>query len=223
MSFRWYYVDDSGATNTGWVVYGYVEVPAECWGAAFGRWLDFRRLLYEQYRIPASYELHAHNFINGRGNPSQRVKWNRDKELRRRLAVSALQVIAEMPGVRVGAVVRHTEARRDAYAEERQRVYGELVERLTTRLERDRAYGAVVIDGDGSDVSYEQRHADLDMASRRILENPIFHGAHASPMLQVADLVSYAAYQAVRRDPEKAFMHDWFDSHLAARGDINGV
>lgn len=223
MGFRWYYVDDSGATDRGWIVYGYIELAAEDWGRALEHWFDFRHETFERHGIPTDYEFHAINFINGRGNPSQNTDWNRDRALRHQVAVAALRALSEMPGVKVGAVVRHTEARRDAYADERRRVYAELLDRLDTRLKCAAEFGAIVVDGDGTDPSYRQRHRDMDRRSRRIIEDPIFQPADSNPLLQIADLVSYTAYQAVQRAPERAFMHDWYDRFLAPIGILAGV
>lgn len=210
MCFRWYYVDDSGSPQTGWIVYGFVEVGAEDWCAASEHWLDFRKHLYTAYGIPTQYELHAYQFINGRGNPSQDVTWNRRKAFRYQVAVEALQAVAGMPGARVGAVARRTNARRDAYAREQQDVYRCFLDKITDRLRAMAEHGAVIMDGNGTDERYKQAHGELKTGDRRIIEDPVPKPAHQSGLVQVADLVSYVAYQAVLRDPTRIAMHDWF-------------
>jgi hypothetical protein len=224
MSFRWYYVDDSGSPQNGWIVYGFVEIRAEDWSAALRHWLEFRNYLLASYGIDAYTELHAYRFINGRGNPSRDAAWNRHKALRYQVAVEALRAVARMPGVRVGAVARRTDARRDAYAREQQDVYRCFLDGTTDRLRAAGEYGTVVMDGNGTDLRYKQAHRHLMKSyDRRIIEDPAHQQAHQSYLVQAADLVSYVAYQAVLRDPARAVMHDWFYDHLGQVGAIAQV
>lgn len=223
MSFRWYYVDDSGSSQTGWIVYGFVEVAAEHWSASVRHWLDFREHLFAAYRIPTRYELHAYQFINGRGNPSQDPTWNRRRAIRHQVTIEVLQAVARMPGVQVGAVARRTTARRDAFGREQQDVYRCLLGGLTHRLRAAGEHGAVVLDGNGTDERYRQAHQDLKIDDRRIIEDPMTLPAHQSHLVQAADLVSYVAYQAVLRDPARIVMHDWFYDTFAQNGVITRV
>jgi len=220
MSFRWYYVDDSGSPQTGWIVYGFVEVGAEDWCASLQYWLEFRSYLLAAYDIDAYTELHAYQFVNGRGNPSRDLAWNRRKALRHQVAVEVLQAVARMPGVRVGAVARYTDARRDAYACEQQDVYRCFLDNVTGWLRAAGEHGTVVMDGNGTDSRYKKVHRQLKFAERRIIEDPAHQQAHQSYLVQAADFVSYVAYQAVLRDPARNMMHDWFYDHLGQVGAI---
>jgi hypothetical protein len=74
---RLIYVDDSGSEQTGWAVYSWIECTATGWRDGLRAWLELRRRLYQEHRIPADYELHASKFIGGRGNPSLDSNWNR--------------------------------------------------------------------------------------------------------------------------------------------------
>src|SRR5207244_902503 len=112
--------------------------------------------------------------------------WNRQKSLRHQVTVEALGAIAALPGVRVGAVVRQTTARRAAYAREQHEVYALLVEHLTRRLTAAEDFGTIVIDGNASDLSYQQHHRGLKLATRRIIEDPCFQAAHRSQLVQIA-------------------------------------
>ncbi|WP_194919405.1 DUF3800 domain-containing protein [Catenulispora rubra] len=222
MSFRWYYVDDSGSPQSGWIVYGFVQVAAEDWSAALDHWLQVRDYLLTAYGIDAYTELHAYRFINGRGNPSKDPEWNRCKALRHQVAVEVLQAVARMPGVRVGAVARHTDARRDAYAREQLDVYRCFLDGVTDRLRAAGEYGTVVMDGNGTDSRYKKAHRQLK-PTRRIIEDPAHQQAHQSYLVQAADLVSYVAYQAVLRDPARIAIHDWFCDYLGQVGTIAQV
>lgn len=222
MSFRWYYVDDCGAPQTGWIVYGFVEVGAEDWCASMGHLLEYRRHLLAVYGIHTHAELHAHQFINGRGDPSRDAAWNRRKAFRHQVAVETLQAVARMPGARVGAVVRHTNARRDAYAREQQEVYRCLLDLATERRDAGE-YGTIVMDGDGTDPRYVNVHRQLKLEERRIIETPAHQQSHKSYLVQAADLVSYVAYQAVLQDPARIALHEWFYDHLGHVGAIEWV
>lgn len=223
MSFRWYYVDDSGSPQSGWIVYGFVEVGAEDWCASLEHWLEFRNYLLNEYGIDAHTELHAYQFINGRGNPSRNAAWNRRKAFRRQVAVEALQAVARLPGVRVGAVARHTDARRDAYAREQQDVYRCFLNSASDWLRAAGEHGTIVMDGNGTDVRYKKVHRQLKYDERRIIEDPAHQQAHQSYLVQAADLVSYVAYQAMLQDPARAVMHDWFYDYLGQVGTIARV
>ncbi|MGX4695461.1 DUF3800 domain-containing protein [Streptomyces sp. JNUCC 63] len=214
MSARIFYIDDSGAENTGYVVYGWVEVDLQHWSAALRCWLDFRKALYAHTGIPADYELHATQFITGRSNPSVHPEWNRQKRLRGRVVQDALATIEVMPGTRAGAVYRRTSKTGRAYHAERAAVYEALLHYLDYNLAAVGDHGIIVMDGDGTDASYQREHRKLKLATRHIVEDPWFIGSHTSQPVQTADLVAYTAYQMVLRHPGKRFMWHWWPTLL---------
>ncbi len=61
------YVDDSGSEKTGIAVFGWIESTPHEWKDGLSSWLDFRKLLYKNYRIPPATELHATELNGGRG------------------------------------------------------------------------------------------------------------------------------------------------------------
>ncbi|MER6629154.1 DUF3800 domain-containing protein [Streptomyces sp. NPDC000987] len=214
MSAQIFYIDDSGAESTGYVVYGWASIDLAHWSAALRCWLDFRKHLYAATGIPADYELHATQFIPGRGSPSTRPEWNRHKGHRGRVAQDALATIASMPGTRTGAVWRHTAKTGRAYYAERAAVYEHLLHFLDNTLFAGGDHGIIVMDGDGSDGSYQREHRKLKLATRHIVEDPWFIGSHTSQPVQIADLLAYTAYQAVLRHPGKRFMWNWWGKAL---------
>ncbi|MET8406006.1 DUF3800 domain-containing protein [Streptomyces sp900116325] len=216
MAARILYIDDSGAESTGYVLYGWAEIDLAQWSAALRCLLNFRKKLYVDTGIPADYELHATQFIPGRGMPSTRPAWNRQKRNRRRVAQDALAAIASMPGTRVGAVWRHTSEKGRAYYDQRTAVYGALLADIDARLGATGDHGIIVMDGDGSDLTYQREHRKLRLATRHIVEDPWFIGSHNSQPVQAADLLAYTAYQVVQRHPGKDFMWDWWRRHLPA-------
>ncbi|MGW1044043.1 DUF3800 domain-containing protein [Streptomyces sp. NPDC002547] len=214
MSARIFYIDDSGAESTGYIVYGWLEVALEHWSASLRCWLDFRKQLYQHTGIPADYELHATKFITGRSNPSIHHEWNRHKRLRGRVAQDALATIETMPGTRAGAVWRRTTKTGRAYYAERASVYEALLHHLDDTLARVGDHGIIVMDGDGTDPAYRREHRKLKLATRNIVEDPWFIGSHASQPVQAADLLAYTAYQTVLRHPGKRFMWHWWPTLL---------
>lgn len=131
---RLFYIDDSGAEETGWAVYAWIECTFPNWALGLRAWLDLRKDLYAQHQIPPSAELHATQFINGRGNPSQNPGVNMSKRVRQRVAEQALATICECAELHIGAVYRQTPARKKEYAVERNATYAGLVDHLDARL-----------------------------------------------------------------------------------------
>lgn len=210
------YIDDSGAEATGYVVYGWAAIEIAHWAGALRCLLDFRQKLYVNDGIPADYELHSTQFIPGRGTPSTHPGWNRRKSNRSRVAREALTTIATLPGTQVGAVWRHTPKTGRDYYEQRAAVYEALLADLDARLAAAGDHAIIVMDGDGTDPTYQREHRKLKLATRRIIEDPWFAASHTSQPVQAADLLAYTAYQAVLRHPGKRFMWDWWTRHLPA-------
>lgn len=204
---RLFYIDDSGAQSSELVVYGWVELSVTEWRPALRSWLDWRKALNDSIGLPASYELHATKFANGRGRPTK-TDWDHSKANRSRVMVEALSTIAALPGVSAGAVFRDTEG--TGYFDAKAALYADLVTMIDVRLVDTGRHGFVIMDGDGTDPSYRQAH-------RNLVEDPFFQGSHLSQWVQVADLVAYAAYQSVLRAPGKELMWDWYPDLLGAR------
>jgi len=120
---RLFYIDDSGAEATGWIIYSWIEVTIGNWSTGLRRWLDLRKDLYARYRIPPAYELHATAFAGGRGNPSTNPTWNRALANRIPVMHEALATLAATPHLRVGTAYRRTHARGSAYHTEREHLY----------------------------------------------------------------------------------------------------
>ncbi|MBY8852710.1 hypothetical protein K7G98_32590, partial [Saccharothrix sp. MB29] len=128
---RLFYIDDSGAQSSALVVYGWVELSVADWRPALRSWLDWRKELNATSGVPASYELHATKFANGRGRPTK-TEWDHSKANRSRVVVDALGTIAAMPGVRTGAVCRDTSGTR--YVDAKAALYTDLIAMIDARL-----------------------------------------------------------------------------------------
>lgn len=220
MQTRLFYVDDSGTVDTGWVVYSWVECALSDWREGLRDWLDFRKQLYRDSRIPPAYELHCSKFLNGRGNPSTDHSWNRHKRNRRTVVRDGLTVIGRCPQLSVGAVYRQTAAKGADYAAERASVYEALVNSVDTRLASQGNFGLIFMDGNGSDSTYYDAHRGLKLARRHVMEDPLFQPAHRSQWVQMADLLAYAAYQSRARQGAKRYSWHWYE-RLVGDCDVN--
>ncbi len=218
---RMFYVDDSGSTDSGFVVYAWVECRADEWRLALRSWLDLRAELFVKHAIPPAYELHTSAFAGGRGRPSANPQWNLHKRNRSEALEVALARLGATPSLSIGAVFRITSARGSAFGAERGEVYRRLVAHLDSRLEAAGELGMILMDGDGSETSYYGAHRALKLAHRSVIEDPLFQASHRSQWIQMADLVAWSTYQALRRNPANRYAWDWYDRFL--RGcDVNG-
>lgn len=219
--FRLFYIDDSGSPNDGYIVYSWIEVTPACWPAGLRHWLDLRKQLYTTYQVPPATEIHTTKLIGGRAMPAIGGSLNTSKALRRDFVRDALAGIGHNSDVRIGGVYRVTPARGKAYTAERAAVYQLLVEHLDTRLAAANEFAMIFMDGDGSDPTYFREHRALKLASRRILEDPLFQHSHVSQWVQMADLVAWTTYQALEQHPSKKFAWPWYDDYLRG-SDVNG-
>lgn len=219
---RLFYVDDSGAEETGWAVFAWIECTFPNWANGLQAWLDLRTSLYAEHRIPPSAELHATQFVNGRGNPSQNPGVNMSKRVRQAVAEQALATICACPELHVGAVYRQTSARKKEYAAERDAAYIGLVDHLDTRLGGAGEHGMIIMDGNGTAANaYYAAHRGLKLSARNLVEDPLFVPAHRSAWVQMADFVAWTTYQSLQRHPGKQFTWDWYDRYLRTC-DVNG-
>ncbi len=221
MSTRLFYIDDSGAEETRWVVYSWIECAAQDWRKGLRTWLDLRKQLHARYSIEPSYELHAVKFIPGRGNPSTDPAWNRQKHLRSAVVEEALTAIGQCGHLGVGTVYRQTGAGGSKYAQARADVYLELVKHLEQRLASADEMGIIFIDGDGTDPSYRRAHRGLKLGQRHIIEDPLFHKSHESQWIQMADFAAYTAYQGLQQHSGKKYAWSWYNDYLG-QCDVNG-
>jgi hypothetical protein len=119
---RLFYVDDSGSPATGHIVYTWIGCTPDAWRSGLRAWLDLRRQMFADHRIPPSYELHAAQLIGGHGAPSADPAWNASRRNRAIAMQQALRAIGTTECLEVGTVHRHTASRGRAYASERAEV-----------------------------------------------------------------------------------------------------
>lgn len=213
---RLIYADDSGDPRFGWAIYGWVECSPAGWRPALREWLELRKRLWISHSVPPSQELHATDYVNGRGRISTNSEITLWKDLGREVAFECLKLLSECEHIKVGAVFRKTDKTGSEYYLERADLYLKLVHRWDDEQAVNDVFAMVSMDGDGSDPSYFDAHRALDLDSRHILEDPIFHDSKRSQWTQMADLVAYVAYAHLDRHEKNQFAWTWYQDFLSA-------
>lgn len=205
---RLIYVDDSGDRSM--TLYALVEVDESDWAQGLAIWLGARRQLRDAYRIPVRAEIHAVDFLKGRGNPSLDPTWNRVRSHRLEAGRILTEAVSALPA-RWRVIYRVGGARRETYGA----ALTDLEGSLRTQHER----GLVMIDGDGTDPAYVDAHRRLTLARRHVIEDPWQQPSHSSQWIMVADLVAYLAFQGLRNPHSE--LGSWYRELLLVR-DVHG-
>jgi hypothetical protein len=220
------YVDDSGAERGGLIIYGWVEVRPADWRIGLRSWLELRKMLFTLYGIHVSQELHATDYVNGRGkvssNPPDRLRdavgtilW---KDLGREVAEHCLATLRDCNEIKVGSVFRRTSRRGAQYATDKYELYRDFLNELDRELAVTDSFGFVTMDGD--DPHYRAAHRSLKLDTRRVIEDPAFHDSRHSQWTQMADLVAYVANIHLNRHEGNEFGWSWYEKYLAG-SDVN--
>jgi hypothetical protein len=197
------YTDESGSEE--FTLHSSVLVPVARWTSVLQKWLKYRSYLARKYSVPKSYHLHMHDWMGARDTPvpdDTRHAINTSKKLRHELACKALKTIASCD-VLVFTTTLKTPVARKAYVHH--------VTELDRFLGEQDSWGVVVLDGPFANAREKLApHREMDLASRRITEDPWVQPASGSQLVQMADIVAYAAFQAAQRNESKEFMWDWY-------------
>lgn len=220
MSFRMYYVDDSGDNKAGIAVYSWIEVDPARAAEAMTVWLYFRQQLFERHQIDPDAEIHAVKFLTGHGRPSSEEKVNKSKPLRHEIFLDALKTISELPGVSVGAVYRKSSHKPSRFADIMRDTFCKLVLGIDRKLFLAGLQGMMIIDGDGdtSCRGYFRMFRSLNLSGRQLTVEPFFQPSDQSHWIQIADIVAYTAFQSVSRRPGKEFCWTWYEDYIDPDG-----
>lgn len=203
------YVDDS-CDEKKLYIFSALAVPADRWTSNFNIIKDWRQQLKQKHGIYARKELHAVDFVPGRGNVSPKVigKWQRAQIFR-----EGLELLVKNGDFRLfNACVAHNQER--------------AFERLLNRINRTmQAWGshALLICDAGKEAEYTKlarkmgafnpipsRYGAWEDGGRtknipidRIIEDPIFKKSDRSYLIQMADFCAYALLQRERPIPSR--------------------
>ncbi|WP_405619159.1 DUF3800 domain-containing protein [Streptomyces sp. NBC_01508] len=203
---RVYYIDDSGIPKTGLALYSALGVSVWYAPQIQRAWHRLREDWLATQGVPTDFELHASQFLGGRGRPGG---GNPLKIERYRMAQEALDVLGVQPGLSITTAYCD---RAGNWREAKAASYSRLLRRLDQQLGLTGECAALVVDGDGSEDLYERVHQEIRPA--RIPLPAAEVPAHTSDWLQMADLVAYTACQAIARLEPKRYMWGWYARHL---------
>jgi len=204
------YVDDSHDEQI--YVFSALAIPADEWRNAFANVRQFRRDLKKSDGIYVYKELHAWEFVSGRGQVADRVV---AKGRRCQIFKDALQMVANLPGARLfNAVFPHSQDER-------------AFERLLNRVNRTMLAWdsrAILICDEGKNIAYTRLARrmcaynpipsqfgvwrDTGLPSKnipldRIVEDPFFKRSAQSYFLQLVDFCAYALLRREHPLPSK--------------------
>lgn len=188
------YLDESMQGNM--VVIAALAVPASQWNQALDHQVATRRLLRHNFGLFVSKEIHASQFVSGRGRYS---KSGESKETRAKIFRTLLERSAAIPGMRLFCVVCDNKKQHD---------WG--FERLLTRLQRfcDPQGATFVL---APDIGFDWLYVRISRKLRRynpvpnqgnrgytarpvfrLIEDPLFVDSKRSFFIQSADAIAYA-------------------------------
>lgn len=203
------YIDDSGDSKHG-VTLTALLIAEKDWSSVLAFWLRGRREIFNEFGVLKNREIHANHLYKGRKNycatPQENARFGTAKRAAAgRMLLSWLaraSCIAVTFGTsevsKPGAYARAIAALEDWAAEQdtyllifydgqqgmtapEDEVSAEHRRELWERAVRDaKPYRAV--------------HRDLDIADRRIIEDPIMQDSRYSQLIQAVDLIAYGAF-----------------------------
>lgn len=216
------YIDDSAEPRSNLAVFGWIEISPENWNETLEKWLAVRRQMFRKFGVPPTKELHATNFVHGRGRVAKsppspyivdgQTQW---KELGRDLAEHCLSELQSIQGLKVGSVYRNYGSLNERQAKES--LYRDFVYQYSEQLVATNSLAIFFVDGDGSDPMFRKAHRSLDLKDRRIIEDSIQLSSTHSQFIQIADLVAYCALAQIDRASNNEFAWGWYSKYLAHR------
>lgn len=216
------YLDDSAEPRSGLVLFGWISISPASWQEIAMKWLDFRAKLYRDFAVKVDKELHATELVHGRSVISGRVPEafvkhgvELKKDFGRFIIEECLKEISSLTGLSVHSAYSRGIETTQRLAKES--LYLMLVEQWTRELQERHAYAMVFIDGNGTDKMFRKVHREIPRTGRRVIEDSIQLESKYSNLIQIADLVSYAALAAADRAPNNEFAWGWYEKYLSMR------
>jgi hypothetical protein len=216
------YVDDSGNEKVGSIWTG-LAIPLDLGTEYLGRWLGFRRTLYNKHSIPASFELHAQAWLaiepekhiedesqrelakatDGEVVPLLR-RGKEQRRMRSQMFEKGLKTIGTFTDARIFTVFKAGRKGKVGF-------YRDLLCFL------ENAHATVMVDGGHDSGGHLHKcHRALKIRSRRVVEDAGMRRSHESQLLQMADWCAHAAFQSVQ---ERADLDERFKRQYETRLD----
>lgn len=204
------YVDDSGDSKNGTTLTALI-VEDRHWRGLLSTWLEGRRELHAEFGVAKNTELHTFKLLKNRGKfcetDEQNVAFN--KHSRAAAYRMLLTKLARFEHFTIITVAMQTTRK--------PQIYARFLAHLEDWAEAQDTHIMVFYDGqqglalDGHELSqteqndlwetavrdaapYRRAHRDLDLMSRRIIEDVFMQDSRYSQLIQAVDLIAYGAY-----------------------------
>ena len=193
------YMDDSGDENTR--AYSALAIADSDWKDVFAAVKAYRRDLKRHYGIFITQELHATDFVGGRGRISTRIV---PKGMRCRLFRETLSFVAQLRGVRLFNAI--------APKGNESLIFERLMNRINTNMKKSGS-NALIIHDEGKDYTslvrrlcvYNPIHSMYgawaggqrlrNITLDNILEDIMFRDSERSYFIQLVDFCAYALFR----------------------------
>lgn len=231
------YMDDSGDTK--WQVYGTIIIPMSRWHEGLETLKGKRREFRDEFSLFIRKELHASDFVAGRGRAGSTTisMYDRSRIFRR-----LIESIHELPEARVCTSI--LPAKNKQWALER------LLNRCEKALRARQAHGVLISDaGNEGDIRALMRRmrrsnqipsrsgawgstksATKNIPITQLIEDPVFRDSSESYFIQLADFLAFSLFRREHPTPKlcRYEYQTFFDLvaplHLPAnRSDPDGV
>jgi hypothetical protein len=194
------YIDDSGDETVR--VYSALAIPEVEWKDILSQIKQYRRQLKRDYGIFVTYELHATEFVGGRGRIGTRMV---PKGLRCQIFSDTLHLIARFRGVRLFNAI-------SPKAQEKM-IFERMINRIETNM-RKSGGNAVIFHDEGKDYTGLVRRMCVynpiqsmygtwpggspykNIPLDHLLEDIIFRDSEDSYFIQLADFCAYALFRS---------------------------
>src|SRR2546428_1846667 len=200
-------MDDSGDDNLR--VYSALVLHESIWKSTLESIKQYRRAMKKQHGIFVTLELHATDFVSGRGRIAPRVV---PKGARCRIFKETLDFIAKLPGVQLfnAAAPCHCE----------KLVFERLINRINTTMDKHKK-NVILFSDEGKDYTHLVRRmmvfnpipsmygkwpggkAYKNIPLNRIIEDLVFRDSATSYFIQLADFCAYALLRSENPIPSK--------------------
>ena len=194
-NFYFIYVDESYDEKS--YAYSAIFVDAFKWNSIFNSILKWRKEWFANHQIPLDDELHATDFVGGRGSHPT----NRNKDYRAGLFYEAIGHIETMDVKIMNAIT--SEKKRHL------KLFEYMLNRIENTLKHKFAWGAMICDeGNENKLTglvrrmkknntipsqyWQQGASDINIPLDRIIEDPLFKQSKSSYFIQLADFLAFS-------------------------------
>lgn len=180
--------------------YSAMFINAFRWNEYFNHLLEWRMDWFKSHQVALDTELHATNFIAGRGQPHH----NRDKAYRASLFYEAIGRIEAMRDIKIINAITENKKKYKT-------LFGWMLTRINKTLEAHNSFGILICDeGNENELTsivrtmkkenyvpdqlmyYGFNGRKRNLPLERIIEDPLFKTSKSSYFIQLSDMVAFS-------------------------------